>query len=91
MTLSEPNRLIFMRWGILVLALLAPFFFPLPATIMLAVIAGYFFPPLVLVIGVLLDTLYFIGKGIPLYSLAGIAGVGIMLYVRQFVKARMMS
>jgi hypothetical protein len=80
-----------LRWGIVVLAALAPFLFPLPFTLVLAVVAGYLFPPVLILVGGLLDMLYFGGRGMPYYTVAGACGAGFMLLVQQFIKTRIMS
>jgi hypothetical protein len=88
---TSPLRITFLSFAVVALALLAPFFFPVPVTILFALIAGYFFPPILLVVGGLLDMLYLAGRGIPVYTMAGACGAGLMLFVQQFVKARIMS
>ena len=87
---SSLLRMIPLLAAILVV-LLAPFFFPWPYVLVLAVVVGYFFPPITLVVGALLDTLYFGGKGIPYFTLLGAAAMLILFFVQQFVKARIMS
>lgn len=73
-------------------AMISPFLFPFPLTLMLMALAGYFFAPAPLLVGILTDILYYVpdASPLPLGFLAG-AGIALSAYaVRQFVKTRIM-
>jgi hypothetical protein len=76
--------------GILVLATLAPFFFPTGLTATLAFLSALIFPPMALVLGILMDLLYLPGNSWPLATLAGAVVCLFAIAVRSFVKARIM-
>lgn len=75
---------------VIIFALIAPFLFPWPFTVVLALSASYFFPPIALVVGAIAELMYgtgpvpyvFIGSGIAFLVMAG---------VRRFVKARIIG
>ncbi len=73
------------------IAILSPFFFPLPCVMVFALISGFLFPPIVLILGALLDTLYFGGHGLPYFTIISILATLALFSVQQFVKARIMS
>ncbi len=82
----------------IVLAFLAPFFFPWPAALALGILASLFFPPAVILTGALIDILYFNGiAGIfrhgsfPYFTIIGIVIAFVAYFVQQFVKTRIMS
>jgi hypothetical protein len=79
-----------LRVALCILAIASPFFFPWPYTMVLGLAAALFFPPIALIVGVLVDTLYFNGSGLPLFTLYGIVGAGGAYVVQQFVKNRIM-
>lgn len=71
-------------------ALIAPFFFPWPLTVVLALVASYFFPPLSFLVGALMEFLYGVG-GMPWAFILGVLGSIFMYFVRKFVRARIMG
>jgi hypothetical protein len=73
-------------------ALLSPFFFPYPLTLLLSLVASAFIPWIALVVGVMQDALFMIpyeGR-IPTATLLGAGASVVALVVRRFVKARIM-
>lgn len=71
-------------------ALLAPFLFPYPFTLLLSFIASVFVPWLALIIGLMQDALFMVpheGR-IPTATLLGAFASLFALIVRRFVKAR---
>ena len=78
------------RIALCILAVLSPFFFPWPYALVIGFVAALFFPPIALIVGVLIDALYFGGSGLPLFTLYGIIGAAMAYFVHQFVKTRIM-
>ncbi len=74
-----------------ILALLGPFFFPWQFALIIACIIAFFIPPVILIVGFLLDVLYFSGPELPYFTLIGILGAIITYFVHQFVKTRIMG
>ncbi len=74
----------------LILALVAPFFFPWPVAALLAFIATFLFPFAGIVLGMLFDLLYFLPGAafIPYGTLFGAAATAFVLVVQRFVKTR---
>lgn len=82
-----------MRIVFSVAAFLSPFFFPFPLALILSCVAGFFLPAIPLMVGVLVDVLYYVPEAslLPLGTLSGVAlAVGCSV-VRQFVKARIIT
>lgn len=75
---------------VIVFALVAPFLFPWPLTVLLSLAAGYFFPPVLLVIGALTELVYGSGS-IPYVFLGSLVAFFMMAGVRRIVKARIMG
>lgn len=78
------------RVSLIALALLSPFFFPWPVTLVLGFVAATFLPPVALLVGALSDALYYIpgASVVPLATLVGLCGMGLATVVHQFVKTR---
>ncbi len=76
----------------MVLALLAPFFFPILFTLFLAVLGAWAYAGTPLLVGILLDALYWSGAvyPFPLYTLLGILATIVTLLVRRFFKTSIM-
>ena len=74
----------------IILALVSPFIFPWPLTVLITLVAAYFFPGIALVVGALMEALY--GTlGIPYALILGALGFGSAIFVQRFVKARIMG
>lgn len=82
-----------MRAPVILLGVLAPFFFPWYLGAALAFLASVYLPPLALFLGVLYDVLYFVPGAslLPLGTVAGILVFFCALLVHTFVKTRIMS
>ncbi len=79
-----------LRIGTILLALLAPFFFPYPVTLILSFVGGVIFSPLSIIVGVSLDLLY--GTSVlPVHTLIGCGIALVTFFVRRFIKARIMT
>jgi hypothetical protein len=79
------------RIPLIILALLGPFFFPWQFALILGILVSFVAPFTILLVGVLLDTLYFGGVStgsLPYFTIIGIIFAGICLAVQQFVKTR---
>jgi hypothetical protein len=72
-------------------ALLSPFVFPYPVTILLSSIASFYLPFIGLVVGILSDILYLEGGKLPLASLIGLSISLIAILVHRFIKARIIG
>jgi hypothetical protein len=74
-------------------AVLSPFFFPFPATLVLAACASVFFPPIALAVGLLTDLLYYTPTAsmVPVATLAGLLISIMVVFVRRFLKARIIG
>jgi hypothetical protein len=70
-------------------ALVSPFWFPYPFTLVLSVAAGVVFPPIALFIGLVADLMYFSAPSVLPWGLilGGVATL-ISFFVRRFIKAR---
>jgi hypothetical protein len=80
------------RVALISIALLSPFFFPVPFTLILGFAAGLIFPPLVLLVGILIDTLFYVpSTGLPFGILFGFCGFVVTFFVRRIVQTRIMS
>lgn len=81
------------RVALVIGAFLSPFLFPYPFTLFLSFLASMTMPWVALLVGLLVDALFFTpqGGGIPLATiLGGVASLGAII-VRRFIKARIMS
>jgi hypothetical protein len=72
-------------------ALLSVFWFPYPATLVLSFIASIAFPFLGLLVGILVDALFYTFPHIPVGTFYGIAVSIAAFLVRRFIKARIMT
>ncbi len=74
-------------------ALLSPFLFPFPVTLLLMFAAATFLPVAALVVGILVDVLYYSPEAsfLPVGVLSGAVLALLGLLVRRFVKARIIS
>jgi uncharacterized membrane protein (UPF0136 family) len=77
---------------------LSLFLFPYPYTLLLSFVASLFFPWVSLVVGIIADTVYFVphppqggGLSIPYATLFGACASLLALFVRRFMKARIIS
>lgn len=79
--------------AILVLAaLLSPFLFPYPYTLLLSFIASLYVPPAALLSGIVTDLFYYVpAAGLPLGLIFGALLSVIALFVRRFIKARIIG
>ena len=66
------------------------FFFPWPMTLIASVASGLVFPPLPLIVGVLVDVLYYPGGGLPVGTLWGLGIAAFAYIVRYIVRRRIM-
>lgn len=76
-----------------VIALIAPFLFPYPFTLVLSFAGALAFPVVGLLVGALVDLLYYVPHP-GIYPLATFTGVFIFVaafFVRRFVKARIIG
>ncbi len=74
-------------------ALLSPFMFPYPFTMLLSFVASLYFPPLGFLVGVLTDFLYYTPSAFPV-PLATVLGIFISVgafFMQRFLKARIMN
>lgn len=78
------------RYGILILALLAPFWFPFPLAILLLVVSSFLFPLSGVVIGVLTDALFYT-TGVPIATCIGIVASLVGFFAHRFLKAHIVS
>jgi len=76
--------------AIILLACASPFLFPYAITAMLAFAAALIFPPLALLLGMTIDLLYEPSAYWPLASIVGVIICLTAVFVRSFVKARIM-
>ncbi len=76
-----------------VAALLSPFLFPYPATLLLSIAASLLFPPIGLLAGLLTDLAYFVPAAsvLPVATVTGLAISVISVFVRRFFKARIIG
>ena len=79
------------RGALIATAILSALLFPYPYTVLLTVIASVAFPPTGLLVGVLVDALYYTGTGLPLGLLMGLGASIFGFVVHRFVKARIMD
>jgi hypothetical protein len=79
-----------LRIGIIALTCVSPFIFPSILTGILAFAAALIFPPLAIVLGMLTDLLYEPTGYWPFASMLGVILCVIALFVRSFVKERIM-
>lgn len=81
------------RIVLVVLSLFSPFFFPWPLTLLITLAAAFFVPCIALVVGVLIDVLYFVpGSALaPVASLLGLLGFVFMFFVHRFWKTRIIG
>jgi hypothetical protein len=73
------------------IAILGPFFFPWPFALALGIVVSIFAPFTILIVGCLLDTVYFGGLGtgtVPYFTILGVIFAAICLFVQQFIKTR---
>ncbi len=82
---------------LVLLAILAPFFFSWPYALGLGILSSLFFPPIAILNGALIDTLYY-GAGashgshvLPYFTILGCVIAMIAFSVQQFIKTRIMS
>ncbi len=82
-----------MRIVFSVAAFLSPFFFPFPLTLLLSAVAGFFLPAVPLLVGMLVDLLYYVPESslLPLGTVCGVLIAAACVLVRQFVKARIIT
>lgn len=87
-----------MRALFVLLAFLSLFLFPYPYTVLLSLIASLYLPFAALVVGVLADILYFSplppssgGLSLPVGTLLGALLSVLALFVRRFVKTRIID
>ena len=73
------------------LAILGPFFFPWSVALILGTFAALFFPPVIILTGVLIDTLYFSTHSFPYFTILSLIIAVVAFFVQQFVKTRIMS
>lgn len=76
-----------------VFALLSPFLFPYPVTIILSAAASVFFPPIGFLAGLVADVLYYTPSAsiVPVAALLGLSISVAGLFVRRFFKARIIG
>lgn len=76
-----------------IVAFLSPFFFPFSLTLLLSFLAGLFLPVIPLIVGILVDLLYYVPDAslLPLGTLYGALLAVVSYVVRQFVKARIIT
>jgi hypothetical protein len=81
------------RTVFIVCAFLSPLLFPFPLTVVFVFIASVFLPPVGLMIGALIDALYYTpGASFwPLGIVLGITFTVLGTLVRRFIKARIIS
>jgi hypothetical protein len=90
-------KLIFTGAILSFLAIFAPFFFSWPYSFGIAGVASVFFPPVAVLSGALIDTLYFEHGAshslfiLPYFTILGCIVGMIAFSVQQFVKTRIMS
>lgn len=74
-------------------AFLAPFLFPYPLTLMISMLAGIIFPPVPLLVGLLVDALYYHpALAVPPYgTLFGAVASVAALFLGRFIRARIVS
>lgn len=82
-----------MRIPLIILSVLAPFWFPWPIAIALILITAFLHEPfLALFMGILIDLVYFMPDlGIPYASILGVVGFGVALVVHRFMKTRIIG
>ncbi|MGB4076468.1 MAG: hypothetical protein WBK28_02070 [Minisyncoccia bacterium] len=80
------------RFVTIAFALLSPFLFPFPLTVVLGFGAALFFPPTALFAGVLTDFLYLTpgASFAPYGTLTGVAVSVLALFLRRFAKERLL-
>ncbi len=74
-------------------AFLSPFLFPYPATLILALVASLLLPPVGIMIGLLVDALYYTSGAswLPVGILTGAVLTLLGILVRRFVKTRIIG
>jgi hypothetical protein len=82
-----------MRWPLLSLAFLSPFFFPWPLTALLALIAASITPLAPLAIGLSLDALYYVRgvSALPWWTFYGLIATLLAYGVRRFLETSIMQ
>lgn len=74
---------------VIIAALVSPFWFPYPFTLVLSFAAGVVFPPLALFVGLLVDLVYFSTPSpFPWGLILGGVVTLVAFFVRRFIKAR---
>jgi hypothetical protein len=80
---------------VVLLAVLAPFFFPWPIAFALGIFSAFFVPPASIINGGLIDMLYFSAQHglhiFPYFTILGVIVAIIGVFVQQFLKTRIMS
>ncbi|HEX2792660.1 MAG TPA: hypothetical protein VHO23_03015 [Candidatus Paceibacterota bacterium] len=81
-----------MRIAAVALAVIAPFLFPWPLALVLAFAGAAFVPLLAPLLGILVDSVYWIpGATFPYATLLGLIGFPAALAVHRFMKTRIMA
>ncbi len=80
-----------MRIVFVIAAVVGIFMFPWPFALMLGLVAAALLPVAGIAFGVLYDILYYPGGYWPVASILGLVVTGLALFVRSFVKERIMG
>ena len=82
-----------MKGVLVVAALLSPFLFPFAVTLVLVAAASIVFPPIALISGIVTDLAYYTpgASFLPVASISGLLISVVALFVRRFLKARIIG
>lgn len=76
---------------VIIAALISVFILPLPVTAVLAAFGSLMFPPTALAVGILIDVLYLPSGTPPYATIMGVAGFVAAVFVRRFMKTRIIG
>jgi hypothetical protein len=79
------------RATLVLIAFLSPFLFPWQLTLLIAAGASVILPPTALVVGVLIDALYWSYGSIPYATLVGLTITVVAYVVEGFIRTRIMD